>query len=426
MKIAIITSGFLPIIDGVSISGLQRLTKLSQWGYEVILFCPDYSSLEADYPNWCDYTGNILPRVKVVNLDSSSFVGLDYEPNVNRKSYQTVLKELKHFQPDIVHVDEPERLFVGFWRVAGIDYAKRVGIPCVSFFRTNFLDYLEDYFPLPKPIFIAVKFLLQQLIVWVYNSYDLTLVTSKVTYPKVIDLGIKNAQYSNLVGFDGDRFSLYSPQADFFKSSYGLEIDKLTKVIFLGRLYPDKGWNFTLDAFAAISEQIDLNKVAIIVAGDGPMRQEIADKLSKLTPNLHLLGRVSPKDIPALLVSCDLHVTNSEKETRGLTILEAFAARIPVIAPNSGGIIENIQDGSNGFLYTPGDRLDFTRKLKILIENPSLRKEMGDRAYHSIQAYSWEQAIQNLVNVWQEAIDKQLSMNNEQLSMSNPPSVINS
>ncbi len=419
MKIAIITSGFLPIIDGVSISGLQRLTRLSQWGHEVILFCPDYSSLEADYPNWHDYTGNILPRVKVVNLDSSSFVGLDYEPNVNRKSYQTVLKELKHFQPDIVHVDEPERLFVGFWRVAGIDYAKRVGIPCVSFFRTNFLDYLKDYFPLPKPIFMAVKFLLQQLIVWVYNSYDLTLVTSTVTYPKVIDLGIKNAQYANLVGFDSDRFNLYSPQADFFKFNYGLEIDKLTKIIFLGRLYPDKGWNFTLDAFATVSQQINLSKVAIIVAGDGPMRQEIADKLSKLTPNLHLLGRVSPEDIPALLVNCDLHVTTSEKETRGLTILEAFAARIPVIAPNSGGVIENIQDGSNGFLYTPGDRLNFTSKLKILIENPSLREEMGDRAYHSIQAYSWEQAIQNLVNVWQEAI-------NEQLSMNNPPLVINS
>ncbi len=75
----------------------------------------------------------------------------------------------------------------------------------MSFFRTNFLDYLEDYFPLPKPIFIAVKFLLQQLIVCVYNSYDLTLVTSKVTYPKVVNLGIKNAQYSNLVGFDGDQ-----------------------------------------------------------------------------------------------------------------------------------------------------------------------------------------------------------------------------
>ena len=103
IKIAIIASGFLPLIDGVTVSGLQRLNKLSQWGHEVILFCPDYSSLEADYPNWRDYTGDILPRVRVINLASSSFVGLEYEPNVTRKSYRTVLQELADFQPDIIH-----------------------------------------------------------------------------------------------------------------------------------------------------------------------------------------------------------------------------------------------------------------------------------------------------------------------------------
>ena len=407
MKIAIIASGFLPIIDGVTISGWQRLQILSQQGHEVRFFCPDYSSLSETYPHWQDYTGDILPGVRVINLTSNSFVGLDYEPNVTKSSYQVVLAELKRFQPDIVHVDEPERLYVGFWRIAGLDYAKQAGIPCISFFRTNFLDYLADYFPLPKPIFTVVKFLLQRLIVWVYNSYDLTLVTSKVTYPKVIDLGIKNAKYSNLVGFDGDRFTPNLRQTDFFDSQYGLsQIDHLIKIVFLGRLYPDKGWNFTLEAFKSVPQTVDLSKVAIIVAGDGPMREEIKAELSNLTPNLHLLGRVAPENVPALLVNCDLHVTTSEKETRGLTILEAFAAGIPVIAPNSGGVIENIQDGKNGFLYTPGDRQDFASKLKLLIENNRLRQEMGDRAQISIKEYSWSQAVQNLVDIWQEAIHK--------------------
>lgn len=418
MKIAIITSGFLPIIDGVTVSGLQRLTKLSTWGHEVILFCPDYSSLEVDYPNWRDYTGNILPGVKVINLASNSFVGLDYEPNVSRSSYQTVLAELKQFQPDIIHVDEPERLYVGFWRVAGINYAKRAGIPCVSFFRTNFLDYFADYFPLPQPFLAGVKFLLKQLIVWVYNSYDLTLVTSKITHPKVIDLGIKNTRHSNLIGFDSDRFKENLYQVDFFQSQYGINhVDNLVKIVFLGRLYPDKGWDFTLDAFKLVSKQVDLSKVGLIVAGDGPMRKEIATQLSKLTANIHLLGRVSPEDVPGLLANCDFHVTTSEKETRGLTILEAFAAGIPVIAPNSGGVIENIQDGSNGFLYTPGDRQNFTSKLKTLIENPALRQQMGDHAKISVREYSWDKSIQNLVSIWQEAIDEQLTVSSEQLTV---------
>ncbi|MGF1590185.1 MAG: glycosyltransferase [Pleurocapsa sp.] len=407
MKIAIIASGFLPIIDGVTISGWQRLQILSQQGHQVRFFCPDYSSLSKTYPNWQDYTGDLLPGIKVINLTSNSFVGLDYEPNVTRSSYQLVLAELKQFQPDIVHVDEPERLYVGFWRIAGLDYAKQAGIPCISFFRTNFLDYLADYFPLPKPIFTVVKSLLQRLIVWVYNSYDLTLVTSRVTYPQVVDLGINNARYANLVGFDSDRFTPNLRQTDFFASQYGLSsADCLIKVVFLGRLYPDKGWNFTLEAFKGLAQAVDLSQVAVIVAGDGPMREEIETELSKLTPNLHLLGRVAPENVPALLVNCDLHVTTSEKETRGLTILEAFAAGIPVIAPNCGGVIENIQDGSNGLLYTPGDRLDFADKLKLLIENNRLRQAMGDRARLSVQEYSWSQAVQNLVALWQEAIQK--------------------
>ncbi|MGF1539981.1 MAG: glycosyltransferase [Pleurocapsa sp.] len=403
MKIAIITSCFLPIIDGVTVSGLQRLKILSQWGHKVILFCPDYSSLAADYPNWGEYTGNILPGVRIINLASNSFVGLDYEPNVSRGSYQTVLEELEQFQPDVIHVDEPERLYVGFWRLAGLDYAQGHGIPCVSFFRTNFLDYVRDYFPLPQPILRIVRFLLQKLIVWVYNSYDLTLVTSKITHPQLIDLGIKNTRYSNLLGFDTKRFDRALRRPDFFQSQYQLpRLDKLVKVIFLGRLYPDKGWNFTLEAFQSLSQQMELSQVGIIVAGDGPMKEEIAAKLSKLTPNFYLLGRVAPENVPSLLINCDLHVTTSEKETRGLTILEALAAGIPVLAPQAGGVMENIDHGNNGFLYHPGDRHDFTAKLEILIKNPILRQQMGDRAIASVQEYSWENSIRNLVNIWQE------------------------
>ena len=404
MKVAIITSGFLPLIDGVTVSGLQRLIRLSRWGHEVVLFCPDYSGLEADYPNWREYTGNILPGVKIVNLPSDSFVGLECEPNVTRSSYQELLTELKQFQPEVIHVDEPERLYVGFWRIAGLDYAKQAKIPCIGFFRTNFLDYLGDYFPLPKPILAGIKFLLQKLIVWVYNRYDLTLVTSKVTHPKVVELGIKNARYESLVGFDQERFTADLRQPNFFQTRYGLDkVDSLVKIVFLGRLYPDKGWDFSLDALEAAS--IDFTQVALIVAGDGPMQEEIRQRLSKLCPNLHLMGRVPPEDVPALLSNCDLHVTTSEKETRGLTILEAFAAGIPVLAPNSGGVIENIEPVQNGFLYHPGDRQDFNQKLKLLIEDQSLRISMGDRARGSVRQYSWEQAIQNLVAIWQQAIN---------------------
>ena len=129
------------------------------------------------------------------------------------------------------------------------------------------------------------------------------------------------------------------------------------------------------------------------------MRDRISQELTKLAPHTHLLGRVSPDDVPALLINSDIHVTTSEKETKGLTILEALAAGIPVLAPRAGGLFDSIE---NGLLFKPQDTADFTTKLKTLIDNPKLRQTMGIKAKVSVAGYSWEQATKNLLEIWQQ------------------------
>ena len=244
MKIAIITSGFLPVIDGVTVSGYARLKLLSQWGHEVLLLCPDYSSLANIYPNWQDYIGHILPGVKVINLSSTPFFE-EFERNVSWSSYNKLLQELENFKPELIHVDEPERLFVGFWRIPGVEFAKKYNIPCISFFRTNFLEYLEDYNLFPGFKMIWLKWILKKIILKVYNAYDHTLVSSLITHKKLINLGIKNTLYGNLLGFDSEKFSPKLRQDKFFANYYKKpQIDQKIKLIFLGRLTPDKGWNF--------------------------------------------------------------------------------------------------------------------------------------------------------------------------------------
>jgi glycosyltransferase involved in cell wall biosynthesis len=405
MKIAIISSGFLPVIDGVTITQINRLRELSQGGHQVLLFCPDYSKLANIYPNWKTYTGEILPGVRIINLDSEPFFGLDFERNVSRKSYQLVLQELQNFQPNIIHVDEPERLFTGFLKIPGIDYAKQADIPCVSFFHTNLLEYGKDYFNTPTAIDRVVKYVLKFPLAWIYNNYDLTLVSSQITQTKLKKLGVNNILTEELLGIDIEKFSPTLRQTDFFKNKYQIpNIDKKVKLIFLGRLTPDKGWNFTIDAFRK-TQKVNFEDIALIIAGDGSMRDRITEKLSTLTPHLYLLGRVSPDDVPALLVNSDIHVTTSEKETKGLTILEAFAAGIPVLAPRAGGLVDSIEDGENGLLFTPQDTADFITKLKTLIDNPKLRQAMGIKARESVAEYSWEQATKNLLKIWQQQIE---------------------
>jgi glycosyltransferase involved in cell wall biosynthesis len=407
MKVAIISSGFLPVVDGVTVTLLNRLYRLSQWGHQVLLFCPSYACLEKIYPNWQDYTGEFLPGVKAIALPSDSIMGLDFERNVTRQSYQIVLQELKQFKPDIIHVDEPERLFFGFLKVAGIDFAKQNKIPCTSFFHTNFLEYGRDYFNSPVWLDRILKWLFKFPLVWLYNQYDATLVSSQISYQKLANIGFENLIYSELLGVKIQKSNRSLRNEDFFEKNYKIpNLSGCLKIIFVGRLTPDKGWNFTIKALTKMVQKYDLKclNIALIVAGDGAMRKTITTQLDKIIPNLYFLGRVAPDAVPELLANCDIHVTTSEKETKGLTILEAFAAGIPAIAPRAGGVIDSIEEGWNGFLYEPQNVDDFIKKLNLLIEDSHLRQAMGNRGKEYVARFSWDNAVSNLLEIWEKQI----------------------
>ncbi len=392
------------MVDGVTVAQWQRLQWLSRGGHGVLLLCPDYRSLEKIYPNWQEFTGKILPGVKVVNLPSTSYLGIEFERNVSSAAYAIALQELSAFQPDLIHVDEAERLSNGFLRIPGVKFAAQQGIPCVSFFHTNFVEYAEDFLPLPKPLLRGLQWLLKRWFSHVYNAYSVTLVSSRDALQKVQRMGIRNAKLGEFLGVDTAQFHPKLRSASFFSTRSLPHLEHQVKLVFLGRLTPDKGWKFALRALTALSREIDLTQVAILIAGDGEMQAEIAAALGKLTPHLYMLGRISPDQVPVLLANCDIHITTSEKETRGLTILEAFACGIPAIAPRAGGIQDSLEDGVNGLFYEPGNIADFVQKVRLLIEHPGQRQQMGSQARSGIAEQTWDRATENLVAVWQQQI----------------------
>ena len=411
MKIAILTSGFFPVIDGVTITVFNRVKRLSQWGHQMLLICPDYSPIASLYPNWQTYTGEIFPGVTVYPLESAPFMGLEFDRNVKKSAYPDLLKALAGFQPDIIHVDEPERLQLGFDKIPAVDFAKRNGIPCVSFLHTNFIDYLEDFFPLPLPIIRLMQCISRRIVSHIYNAYDLTLISSPTTYTKAVKMGIKNALQADLLGINLADFDPALKHEHFFEQTYQLsELDSKIKLLFLGRLTPDKGWKFTLQALTQMARspqyQDLLTSVALIIAGDGSMRDEIAQGLSALPCPVHFLGRVEPTAVPALLINSDIHITASEKETKGLTLLEAFAAGIPVLAPRAGGIVDSLESGQTGLLFRPQDSADFATKLQQLVTDPDLRQQMGASAKSTVADADWDAAVGRLLEIWQQQLER--------------------
>ena len=404
MKIAIICSSFFPVIDGVTIAIFNRLEQLSELGHQAIAFCPDYQPLAHIYPNYREYTGEIFPGIKIINLPSTKSIALDFERDVTTKSYKIVAKKLAAFKPDIIHVDEAERLGICWLKVPGVKYARQNNIPCLAWFHTNYLDYFDDYFSLPLNANKIIKSILAAIFAKIYNSYDLTLVSSSVTARRIAKLGIKNIHYCDLLGCDLDLFDNIE-ESNFFAEQYNLpNLENKIKLIFIGRLTPDKGWNFTMRSLSIPANILD--KIAIIIAGDGTLKAEIEQNLKQLTPHVYLLGRVNPQAIPELLINSDIFITNSEKETRGLTVIEAAAAGIPAIAPAAGGVIDTIKDGETGWLYQPQVKTDFVDKLTLLIEDSSLRKSMGDKAKELSRQWSWSKSVDNLVEIWSQEIER--------------------
>lgn len=144
----------------------------------------------------------------------------------------------------------------------------------------------------------------------------------------------------------------------------------------VARLVWFKGLDTLVDALPAVLRVCP--DVQVAVAGDGPLRAELAARAAALgvADRLHLLGERN--DVPQLLRGFDLFVLPSVSEGMPLTILEAMGAGLPVVATAVGGVPELMVAGETGLLVPPGDAVALAPALQRLLCDAPLRRRMGD------------------------------------------------
>lgn len=115
------------------------------------------------------------------------------------------------------------------------------------------------------------------------------------------------------------------------------------------------------------SRRNDLHFVSI---GGGPLTQELVDfaRDQGLTENVTFLG--FRKDVTRLLPGIDVFLMTSRTEGLGTTILDAFAAQVPVVSTNAGGIPEMVEDGFTGLLAPVGDHMVLANKVEQMLSSP--------------------------------------------------------
>jgi glycosyltransferase involved in cell wall biosynthesis len=141
------------------------------------------------------------------------------------------------------------------------------------------------------------------------------------------------------------------------------------RVLSVGRLKEPKDF-VTL---ARALHLLDAGSFSASIAGDGPDRDAVERALAGAGA---VLGERD--DVPALLASSDVFVLSSTSEGMPMTVIEAMAAGLPVVASDVGGLRELVDDGVTGLLVPPRDARALAAALSSLLEDAERRRAMGD------------------------------------------------
>jgi glycosyltransferase involved in cell wall biosynthesis len=253
-------------------------------------------------------------------------------------------------RPDLVHIHS--RRGADLW---GGLAARWAGVPCVLSRR---VDNPE------KPWIVRLK----------YRLYGHVITISEGIRQVLLSEGLPPAKVSCVRSAVDAQPYLRDCDRQGFRGGLGLGPETLVVGV-VAQLIPRKGHRHLLAALPQVLEQHP--DLQVLVFGRGPLeaelRQEIADQ--DLGQRVRLMG--FRDDLPDLLGCLDLLVHPADMEGLGVSLLQAAAAKVPIIATRAGGMPEAVHDGVNGLLIEPGDVAGLTRAMNQLLADRQMRERMG-------------------------------------------------
>jgi glycosyltransferase involved in cell wall biosynthesis len=174
-------------------------------------------------------------------------------------------------------------------------------------------------------------------------------------------------------------------------------------IVAVARLSPQKDLGSLIRAMAlAVRENSTLR---LEIAGEGESRLELENLISEFDLHEHvgLLGAVD--DIPGLLQSASQFVLSSRHEGLSLSILEAMATGLPVVATRVGGNAEVVVDGRTGFLVEPGDPQAIANALLTIHHDPTRARRMGAAGRRRVEGqFDVHRMIQQYETLYSEVV----------------------
>jgi len=399
LRIALFSEVFLPKVDGIVNTLCRLLDHLQQRGHASLLIAPEGGP-------------DTYASTPVIGVEASAFPLYPElrlaSPWIGFAGWARLNKILDEFKPDLVHVINPIAL-----GLAGIGYVQRrrrehqSPIPLAASYHTDIPGFAERW----GLGFISPA--LWGLVRAVHNQADLNLAPSSITRRELIERGLQHVKVWSR-GVDAE---LYSPAQRAVEWRERLSNGHPEKPLLLsvGRLSAEK----RIDWLEAALTAYPATHLAII--GDGPQRVELQARFARFTGRVCFTGFLQGEDLARAYASADIFVFTGANETFGNVVLEAMASGLPVVAPNSGGVLDVVEHNRNGLLFEAESLEEMVFQVGRLLNQPELATRLSAAAHREANARSWSQSLDHLINEYSTLIRQSEQSNFSSRQKTNEP-----
>jgi glycosyltransferase involved in cell wall biosynthesis len=176
-------------------------------------------------------------------------------------------------------------------------------------------------------------------------------------------------------------------------------------VLFFGRLNITKG----PEKFVEIAKLIlkEREDITFVIRGPDEGMRNILKKMIANEKKIILLDETTDKkEINDMYHAAELYVMPSFREGLPLTLFEAMATGLPIVASPVNGVPFEVKEGENGFLVKYGNNEEFKKKILQIIDNPRIKKEISIRNVQKVKGYLWESIYQRTMEIYFSLIKK--------------------
>jgi len=175
-------------------------------------------------------------------------------------------------------------------------------------------------------------------------------------------------------------------------------------IVHFGRIRKYKSVDTVIRAFAVILQR--LPKARLLIVGDGPYRPNLETLVQQmgLGESVKFLGVIPTTELVETLNRAHLFLNASPKEGWGLTVVEANACGMPVIASNRPGLKDSVRDGETGLLVEYGDPGAFAEKALELLSDDGRWQRMSEAGVKWAKSLTWERTAAEMEQIFLKEI----------------------